>query len=85
MLPGVTDVEKSPTSPDFEKVPDSKQKWSPDSDEFDFGLDQPKPEVKEPEEEEEKNDWAKFQALTSGVDDIVTVSTAVVLVLLVAS
>ena len=65
-------MEKSPTSPEFEKVPEQKQKWSPDSDEFDFGLDEPKQENKEQEqEEEETNDWAKFQALTSGVDDIV--------------
>ena len=71
LLPGVTDVEKSPTSPDFEKVPESKHNWSPDSDEFDFGLEKAKQEVKEPEGDEEKNDWAKFQALTSGVDDIV--------------
>ena len=74
LFSGVTDVEKSPTSPDFEAaVQPTKHKWSPVSDEFDFGLDEAKPEVtttqKEPEEE--TNDWAKFQALTSGVDDIV--------------
>ena len=70
MFSGVTDVEKSPTSPDFEAaIQPTKNKWSPVSDEFDFGLDEAKPEVKEAEEE--KNDWAKFQALTSGVDDIV--------------
>ena len=48
MFSGVTDVEKSPTSPDFEAaIQPTKNKWSPVSDEFDFGLDEAKPEVKE--------------------------------------
>ena len=79
MFSGVTDVEKSPTSPDFEAAvqiqPTKHNKWSPASDEFDFGLDEAKPEGAQSqtqiEPEEDTNDWAKFQALTSGVDDIV--------------
>ena len=75
----MTDVEKSPTSPDFEAAvqiqPTKHNKWSPASDEFDFGLDEAKPEGAQSqtqiEPEEDTNDWAKFQALTSGVDDIV--------------
>merc|ERR1712045_878453 len=75
---GVTDTEKSPSSPfeeTFEKIQKPVDTWTPsdhghDSDEFDFGLQEEGEAKSQPKPEEPENDWARFQALTSGIDSV---------------
>merc|ERR1712079_18627 len=72
-------TEKSPSSPfeeTFEKIQKPVDTWTPsdhghDSDEFDFGLQEEGEGKSQPKPEEPENDWASFQAMTSGIDSIV--------------
>ena len=78
---GVTDDgSKSPSSPKQSieptfSQPSKKQSttWSPspDSDEFDFGLQENNQKDSSQPADEPENEWARFQAMTSGIDNIV--------------
>ena len=63
----------SPTSPTAEPFVEIKkpENWSdPESDDFDFGMQEKEEKVDSAKPDEPENEWARFQAMTSGVDAI---------------